>query len=124
MASRNCFSNCIKTHDFLCIFPSNEWRNYVGPQNTKNDEIVLSYKAVLPDVTSTFTSLPYLLSFLFFLMCLQAGKFPSGKTVMPRLPSVTASPLSSSRSQNLALGHFSSKLQGGGKRVPRKPRGF
>lgn len=68
MASRNCFSNCLKTHGFLCIFPSNEWRNYVGPQNTKNDEIVLSCKAVLPDVTGTFTSPPYLLSFLFLLM--------------------------------------------------------
>lgn len=107
MASQNCFSNCIKTHDFLLIFPSNEWRNYVGPQNTNNDEIVLSYKAVLPDVRSTFTSPPYLLSFLFLLMC-PGRKIPTRGVCHAQIAICITT--SSSRSQNLTLGHFLSKL--------------
>lgn len=122
MASRNCFSNCIKSHDFLCIFPSNEWRNYVGPPNPKNDEIVLSYKALLPDVTSTFTSPPYLLSFLFLLMCL-GRKIPIRRVCHAQIAICDCITISSSSSQNLTLAHFPSKLQGGGKRVLRKPRG-
>lgn len=123
MASQNCFSNCIKTHDFLCIFPSNEWRNYVGPQNTKSNEIVLSYKAVLADVTSTFTSPPYLLSFLFLLVC-PGRKIAIRGVCHAQIAICDCITISSSRSQNLTLGHFPSKLRGGGKRVSRKPRGF
>lgn len=84
---------------------------------------MLSYKDVLPDVMRTFISPPYDLSFLFPPACLGRKK-PIRGVCHAQIAICDCITTTSSMSQNLTLGHFPSKLEGGGKRVPRKQGGF